>query len=139
VEMPGTFLRPGWISRLSLTVAPCALSFFWFRLPLSTRPLPCVARLGNRCLMSVNSLLVDRQKRGQHPKQPSYSIWQQGKTSFIITANTVICPLPSCMLDITITKYYFPTQITYLQLVNVKHLSKRTVQSPVYLLCKFFC
>ena len=25
------------------------------------------------------------------------------------TANTVLCPLPSCVPDITITKYHFPT------------------------------
>jgi len=29
--------------------------------------------------------------------------------TFVITASTIICPLLSCMLDITITKYYFPT------------------------------
>ena len=39
-------------------------------------------------------------------------IWQQGVASFAITANTVICPLPSCVPDITITKYHFPTLIT---------------------------
>ena len=50
-------------------------------------------------LVRVPSLLV-----GLQPK-----LWQQGETSFVITANTVICPLPSCMPDITITKYYFPT------------------------------
>ena len=36
-------------------------------------------------------------------------LWQQGVASFAITANTVICPLPSCMPDITITEYHFPT------------------------------
>ena len=36
-------------------------------------------------------------------------VWQQGVASFAITANTVVCPLPSCVPDITITEYHFPT------------------------------
>jgi len=49
--------------------------------------------------------LIRLQENFQH----YWNLWQQGETSFVITANTVICPLPSCMPDITITKYYFPT------------------------------
>ena len=63
-------------------------------------------------------------------------LWQQGVASFAITANTVICPLPSCVPDIT-TIFPHKLRLEACQCRAPMKLVMVSTESPVYLLCKF--